>query len=625
MSIYEENIKGLKECMPQWIDEVDLLEKIQVDDNNIFIEDGIICTVDEGKKIHQESQNGERERKIFFGKIEEKKENLIIVLGCLNRNVLFSLQKYMKNGSKVIIFEPNKEYLKWMLTNVDLTDVLKAGSIMIWWGGMNSARKYDLIQYSWTKFVYNICIVTCPGYYKYIGTFSQEVKKIKDLILQYYYSLGNALDDVLQGIHQEAMNFIPCMESNSLEEIRGKFKGVPAFIVASGPSLEKNIEELKKVKGKGLILACDASYEICKKFEIHPDVIATIERIEKTYKYFYENKEFDERTVLVAPSLIWPETFCDFKGKKILISKEDGGIDSWWNRQFDNVKHLSSGMSCANLAFSLALEMGCEPIVFVGQDLAYTDDKYHSDIVHAAMEGKNEIQKDSDDLYVEAMDGGKIRTSFVLNIFRLWFENRILLNQNRKVINATEGGAMIHGCENAKLKDVVEKYCNKELEQDVYALLQNNEWKTDELIEKKELVFAEINRLMRKLYKIRKKAEKHYGLLEKLYEQIEDELSKEKLIQIVKKMQRGNDVVDYLMAQSDIITFFQQYLAQTFTHVKALGNELTPGNVMANLQIQGNLMGAIKRVCVMLIGEFEKMKEEITEVIDEGRKKYEEC
>lgn len=622
MSVYTKNIEKLKECMPLWTKEIDLLEAVQIDEKLVYMENDCIYTVVDKRKYQQESQNKEREKEIFFDKIEKKKENFIIVLGCLNRNVWFSLEEYMTNGSKVIIFEPRVEYLKWMLSNIDLTDVLKAGSILIWWEGMGDARKYDLIHYSWTKFVYNISVITCPGYHEYLGRFMQEVKSLKDLILQYYYSLGNALDDVLQGFHQEAMNFVSCMESNSLKEIKGKFKGVPAFIVASGPSLEKNIEELKKATGKALIIACDASYEICKKFEIHPDIISTVERIEKTYEYFYKNKKFDDHTVLVAPSLVWPEIFHDFKGKKVLISKEDGGIDFWWNQQFDNVKHLASGMSCANLAFSVALEMGCEPIVFVGQDLAYTDDKYHSDIVHAAMEGTNDIEKVEDDLYVEAMDGGKIRTSFVLNIFRLWFENRIILNPNRKIINATEGGALIHGCENAKLQDVIKRYCKKEIGNDVYALLGNIELKTGDLVEKQILVFKEINRLLRKLYKLRKKAEEHYILLEKLYEQIEDDVSKEKLVRIVTKMQKGNDVVDYLMDQGELVTFFQQYLAQTFTHVKALGNELTPGNVMANLQIQGNLMGAIKRVCVMLVGEFEKMKEEIMEAVKEGKMRY---
>ena len=625
MSIYAKNIEKLKECMPLWTKEIDLLEEVQVDEKCVYMENDCIYTVSDMKKKQQESRNREREKEIFFNKIEKKKENLIIVLGCLNRNLLFSLEEYMNNGSKVILFEPQVEYLKWMLAHIDLSDVLKAGSIMIWWEGMDDARKFDLIHYSWTKFVYNMCVITSPGYHEYIGRFKQEVKGIKDLVLKYYYSLGNALDDVLQGVHQEAMNFVPCMESNSLEEIQGKFKGVPAFIVASGPSLEKNIEQLKKVKGKGLIIACDASYEICKKFEIHPDIISTIERIEKTYEYFYKNKTFDDRTVLVAPSLVWPEIFHDFKGKKVLISKEDGGIDFWWNQQFDNVKHLTSGMSCANLAFSVALEMGCEPIVFVGQDLAYTDDKYHSDIVHAAMEGKNDIDKNEDDLYVEAMNGGEIRTSSVLNIFRLWFEDRIILNPNRKFINATEGGALIHGCENAKLKDVIDRYCKNDIENDVYAFLGDIDLKTGDLMEKQTSIFKEINRLLNKLYKLRKKAEKHYELLEKLYEQIEDDVPTEKLIRIVRKMEKGNDVVDYLMDQGALVTFFQQYLAQTFTHVKALGNELTPGNVMANLQIQGNLMGAIKRVCIILVEEFEKIKEEITAAINEGKIEYGEC
>lgn len=42
-----------------------------------------------------------------------------------------------------------------------------------------------------------------------------------------------------------------------------------------------------------------------------------------------------------------------------------------------------------------------------------------------------------------------------------------------------------------------------------------------------------------------------------------------------------------------------------------MGNELTPANVLKNVYAQGNLMGAVKRACVMLIGECEKLKKTV--------------
>ena len=105
--------------------------------------------------------------------------------------------------------------------------------------------------------------------------------------------------------------------------------------------------------------------------------------------------------------------------------------------------------------------------------------------------------------------------------------------------------------------------------------------------------------------------------MDKLYDKINDELEASELIKIVKQMQGGDQIINYMISQRDTITFFQQYIAQTIAHVKALGNELTPVNVLKNLYIQGNLMGSVKRACRMLITECENLKETVQKECDE--------
>ena len=51
----------------------------------------------------------------------------------------------------------------------------------------------------------------------------------------------------------------------------------PAFIVSAGPSLDKNIDELKNIKGRGVIMAVDTAIKPLLKKGIVPDIVASVD------------------------------------------------------------------------------------------------------------------------------------------------------------------------------------------------------------------------------------------------------------------------------------------------------------------------------------------------------------
>ena len=63
---------------------------------------------------------------------------------------------------------------------------------------------------------------------------------------------------------------------------------------------------------------------------------------------------------------------------------------------------------------------------------------------------------------VEGYYGGKVYTEDNLNLYRTWFEKQIIRYKDLRVMNATQGGAMIHGAENIDLKDALERECGRE-------------------------------------------------------------------------------------------------------------------------------------------------------------------
>jgi len=101
--------------------------------------------------------------------------------------------------------------------------------------------------------------------------------------------------------------------------------------------------------------------------------------------------------------------------------------------------------------------MGANPIVMIGQDLAWTQGKHHAEgyvIQYSATSLQERYDSGFD---VEGYDGQPVRTEKQLLYYKTWFEHRIKQMPETMVINATEGGAKIEGALQLPFKTVCEE------------------------------------------------------------------------------------------------------------------------------------------------------------------------
>ncbi len=105
----------------------------------------------------------------------------------------------------------------------------------------------------------------------------------------------------------------------------------------------------------------------------------------------------------------------------------------------------------------LAIYLGCNNIIFIGQDLAYTGERLHSNSSTLETEGGN-IGMYDDNIYADDINGNKVRTSFELDAYRRYIEFYIHMLKNINFINSTEGGANIKGTKVMPLKESLNKY-----------------------------------------------------------------------------------------------------------------------------------------------------------------------
>lgn len=279
------------------------------------------------------------------------------------------------------------------------------------------------------------------------------------------FQAGNAPDDTILGIKHLMENLPAVINTIGISRWKDRFKGMPAICVASGPSLDQHIDLLRNIGDKALIIAADSVAEKLYKEGIKPHMISIVERVELIYDAYFKEKKFHPESIVVAYSSIYPNIVKEFPGKLMLMGRIGIHFETRLADVLPSYDVMELGQSCAHTSYTTALSLGCEPIILVGQDLAYGTDLN----THAAGINTPEMQDHIDNahikmgksLAVKGWHGGEVVTNYIWNKFLEFFEEAFL-KTDRTVINATQGGAFINGAKHIPFKDAIAKLNEKQ-------------------------------------------------------------------------------------------------------------------------------------------------------------------
>ena len=356
---------------------------------------------------------------------------------------------------QIIIFEPDTSVLKRVLNDTDISAVISDPNICLHIEGI-SKKLFTVVldDHIDLKKLQGRGVNAYPNYRllypKEYESFKAAVR-MNEMIIE-----GSMNVEVRYGekYYNNILSNLPnLMDSYSLESLKNAMpEGFTAVIVSSGPSLSKNIKELKKATGKCLMIAVDSALPPLFAEDIQPDIYMCVDANKPT-THFEEERTKDSAIVTALQSI--PGAIKE--GQRVFFEGTDNSyINSFLEAQGIELPVISTGGTVANSAYSLAEYLGASVIILTGQDLAYTGEKAHAD---NNLSDNNAIIEDT---IVETVDiyGKPIRSSQEFMIYKDWFERRIAENREHiKTIDATEGGAYIEGSEVMTLEDAVKKYC----------------------------------------------------------------------------------------------------------------------------------------------------------------------
>lgn len=325
---------------------------------------------------------------------------------------------------------------------------------------------------------------------------------------------------------------------------------VPAILVAAGPSLDKNVCELKKAEGKSFLMVVDTALNTVLGKGIRPDMTISVDS--RKPLTLFENAETakipmilsqQSRMELVKQSRARRYYELDEKGYLNRICKRITGKEG---------KQLPTGGSVANNALSFLVEMGFKTIIFVGQDLAYPGGKEHTSFAYEGQDNNVDIQNKVY-IEVEGNDGNPVLSEENMSIYRKWIECYIEENPGVRFINATEGGARIAGTEVKTLRESVTELCDREVCRNEFF----TETETFFSKEDQNLLHQEIARIPQQLSELKKEVEKERALYDQL-ERLNEERHCD--MQVIKKLLNEIGEINNQIEENDVSVLLAPYM-----------------------------------------------------------------
>ncbi len=180
----------------------------------------------------------------------------------------------------------------------------------------------------------------------------------------------------------ELMNLGHYVARPGISELEGLCAGRPAILVAAGPSLKKSIDLLKdpRVRERCVIICVQTVLKPLLEAGITPHFVTAIDYHEISKRFYEGLTEQDVRGVTLIAEARANAAILDAFPGDIRLPRDDfldallqtgpehGGPDRG---------KLTAAATVAHLSYYLARYMGADPVVLVGQDLAFTDGQYY--------------------------------------------------------------------------------------------------------------------------------------------------------------------------------------------------------------------------------------------------------
>jgi hypothetical protein len=374
------------------------------------------------------------------------------------------------------ILEPDLLMLRTALERRDFSDLLETGRVLLFTKLDKSELFVRLANYTGLLSVGCEVIEHAPSVSiapEFHAQFRTWIAELRD----YSRTAMNTL--ILNGrrtAENITRNIAWYVASPSLSRLEGRHKGKPAIVVSAGPSLRKNKHLLKEAAGRAVLIAVQTTFQPLVEMGVEPQFVTSLDYHEICARFFEK-----------LPSGVKTELVAEPKATDRIFELNPGPVTVLGNDYAEGLLaemhpakgKLAAGATVAHLAYYLAEHLGCDPIIFVGQDLGFSDGLCYtpgtsyedvwrpelSEFCTTEMKQWEQIVRDRPILrQVPDQQGRAMYTEERLFAYLQQFE-RDFARSGARIIDASEGGVLKRGATVMTLAEAIERFCGEPLAQ----------------------------------------------------------------------------------------------------------------------------------------------------------------
>lgn len=448
-------------------------------------ENGFYNLIYKGLHLHHK-ENPLGEAREIFSQVENTPVAIHVIYG-IGLGYLFQVASANSLGT-VILYETDLNILKIAFTLVDFSNDILKNNVFI---ADNIQKASDYIyKKSNTK---NSPYMLTTSAYRELGAkdFDELVEKLQRMIGSFGLDLRYTKEKFYPLLKFTLTNIPNLVKEPPLCSIKDFYKGKTAVVASAGPTLDRDIEVIKKHRDKIVLFVVGTAMKAIAKLGITPDFLCIIESYDSSKQI--EGLDLSEVNLITEP--FSHPNYRKFNFKKIYSHISSNlPLNAFWAGLIkENTEDYLSKGTVSYTALNAARILGCSKIIFAGQDLAYLEgqcyskDSAYKDLVCAFNKEKNKWEitaKDFDKFayalnnsadeevrkktalrrlenlnkslyYVKSIKGEMIPTESVYAAFIAPLSEYTEMFPDREYINASLEGAQIDGFKNLPLEEAL--------------------------------------------------------------------------------------------------------------------------------------------------------------------------
>ncbi len=462
----------------------------------------------EGKSLYlHSSYNPEAEAERFisqFTGVEEYSHVFFFGVG-----LGYHLKAFMKKYPEMdfTIYEPVPEILYTYLSTHLLTD-LPVKNLKNLYVETSPANRPLLLK-DFTDFSDgNVLFISLPSYERVFPDLTKSfLNSFQNIVASKRINLQATTVYQRKWTLNSIRNFKYLLETPNILSEKNRFQGKPALIVAAGPSLMDEIDNIRYIKENGLAYIFSAGSGLVPLLNnnIYPEAATS-----------YDPNNFDGvyKQVIAKKITSIPLIFGSTVGTS--LQKYPGAMAHMINSQdtlapyylcFKNgggIQTIYDSSTITVVLVQLLKYLGFDPLIFVGQNLAYRGEyRYAGGIPYYNPAVNERWMKGA--FLVEAVDGKKVYTFEGFNQMRKELQTLISNYRQGEFINTTKGGAKIDGTIFTPLEELIDQRLkNRVVDPDWFPTSFSCVYDLEHLLEQQKQMDNDYNKLAQNISRFKK-------------------------------------------------------------------------------------------------------------------------